>query len=95
MTTAIVVLLLVAALVALSIVRPGDPAEFPAASSRDRDGQRQLAELRAIAGHQADLDLEWRHASWNSASRAASASTSRPASAGSGWNGSHRTSPST
>jgi hypothetical protein len=53
MTTAIVVLLLVAALVALSIVRPGRPDEFFAAS-RDRDQERQLAELRAIRGHQAD-----------------------------------------
>jgi hypothetical protein len=85
MTTAIVVLLLVAGLVALSIVRPGQPAEFPAA--RDRDQERQLAELRAIAGHQAD------HSSWKAASRPASASTSRPTALGSGWNGSHCTSP--
>jgi hypothetical protein len=87
MTTAIVVLLLVAALVALSIVRPGSPAEFPATSSWDRDEERQLAELRAIAGHQPD-------SSWNAASPAASASTSRAASPVSRWNGSHRTSPS-
>lgn len=53
MTTAIIVLLLVAALVALSIVRPGEPAEFPGASW-DRDQERHLAELRAIAGHRAD-----------------------------------------
>ena len=53
MTSAIVVLLLVAALVALSIVRPGNPVEFPGAS-RDRDQERQLAELRAIGGHQVD-----------------------------------------
>jgi hypothetical protein len=53
MTTAIVVFLLVAALVALSIVRPGEPAEFLAASW-DRDQERQRAELRAIAGHQTD-----------------------------------------
>ena len=87
MTSAIVVLLLVAALVALSIVRPGNPAEFPGAS-RDRDQERQLAELRAIASHQPD-------ASWKAASRPASASTSRDTPLCSGWNGSHRTSPST
>ena len=89
MTTAIIVLLLVAALVALSIVRPGHPAEFPTASSWDRDEERQLAELHAIAGHQAD------QSSWKAASRAASTSTSRPTPLGSGWNGSHRTTPST
>jgi hypothetical protein len=87
MTTAIVVLLLVAALVTLSIVRPGSPAEFPGAF-RDRDQERQLAELRAITGHRAD------HSTWNAASRPASDSTSRATSRGSGWNGSHRTSPS-
>jgi hypothetical protein len=53
MTTAIVAFLLVAALVALSIVRPGSRTEFFAAS-RDRDQERQLAELRAIGGHQVD-----------------------------------------
>jgi hypothetical protein len=83
MTTAIVVLLLVAAVVALSILRPGEPAEFPGAS-RDRDQERQLADLRAITDH----------STWNAASRAASASTSRSTSVRSGWNGSHRTSPS-
>ena len=88
MTSAIVVLLLVAALVALSIVRPGSPAEFPGASSQDRDRERQLAELRAMASHQPD-------ASWKAASRPASASTSRATPLCSGWNGSHRTSPST
>jgi hypothetical protein len=88
MTTAIIVLVLVAAVVALSIVRPGDPAAgFPGAY-RDRDQERQLAELRAIAGHQSD------HSTWNAASRAASASTSRSTSRSSRWNGSHRTSPS-
>jgi hypothetical protein len=51
MTTAIIVLILVAALVALSIVRPDEPAEFPVALW-DRDQERQRAELRAIAGHQ-------------------------------------------
>jgi hypothetical protein len=89
MTTAIVVLLLVAGLVALSIVRPGHPTEFPAGSYRDRDEERQLTELHAIAGHQSD------HSSWKVTSRAASASSSRPAPVGSGWKGSHRTSPST
>jgi hypothetical protein len=83
MTTTIVVLLLVAAVVALSIVRPGQPAEFPGAS-QDRDQERRRAELSAIADHSA----------WKTASRAASASTSRAASGASGWNGSHRTSPS-
>ena len=86
MTTAIVVLLLVAALVALSIIRPGDPAEFPL-SSRDRDQERQRSELRALADHQVD-------ASWKAASLPDSASTSRATAVGSGWNGSHRTSPS-
>ncbi len=87
MTSAIVVLLLVAALVALSLVRPGSPAEFPGAS-RDRDQERQLAELRAIGSHQPDP-------SWKAASRPASASTSRATPLCNGWNGSHRTSPST
>ncbi|TWF74204.1 hypothetical protein FHX44_1183 [Pseudonocardia hierapolitana] len=87
MTTAIVVLLLVATVVALSIVRPGQPAEFPGASA-DRDQERQLADLRAIARHQPD------HSTWKVASRAASASTSGATSRASGWNGSHRTSPS-
>ena len=68
MTTAIVVLLLVASVVALSIVRPGQPAEFPGAST-DRDEERQIAELRTIADH----------SSWNAASRPASACTSRAA----------------
>jgi hypothetical protein len=89
MTTAIVVLLVVAGLVALSIVRPGHPAEFPAGSPPDRDRERQLAELRAIDGHQSD------HSSWKVASRAASASTSLPTPVGSAWKGSHRTSSST
>jgi hypothetical protein len=87
MTTAFVVLLLVAALVALSIVRPGAPAEFPGAF-RDRDQERQLAELRAIADHQSD------HSTWKAASRFASASTSPATSPSSCWNGSQRTSPS-
>jgi hypothetical protein len=87
MTTAIVVLVLVAATVALSYLRAGEPAEFPGAS-RDRDQERRFSELRAIAGHQAD------HPAWNAASRAASASTSRVTSGARGWNGSHRTSPS-
>ncbi len=87
MTTAIVVLLLVAATVALSFLRPGEPAEFPGAS-RDRDQERQFAELRAIAGRQTG------HSTWKAASRAASASTSRATAGSIGWNGSHRTSPS-
>jgi hypothetical protein len=82
MTTAIVVILVVAALVALSIVRPGEPSEFPGAS-RDRDQERQLTELRAIADH----------STWKAASRAASASTSPATSRSSCWNGSQRTSP--
>jgi hypothetical protein len=89
MTTAIVVLVLVAAVVALSIVRPGSPAEFPAGAPADRDAERQLTELRAIAGHRPD------HSAWKAVSRAASASTCGAAPASSGWNGSHRTSPST
>ena len=84
MTTAIVLLLFVATLVTLSIVRPGEPVEFPGASQDHRDQERQLAELRAMAAH----------STWKVASRAASASTSRAASRVSGWNGSHRTSPS-
>jgi hypothetical protein len=87
MSATIIVLLLVAAVVALSFLRSGQPAEFPG-GSRDRDQERQLAELRAIAGHRAD------HSVWNAASRAASASTSRVTSGARGWNGSHRTSPS-
>lgn len=83
MTTAIVLLLVVATLVAVSIVRPGEPAEFPGAS-RDRDQERQLADLRAIADH----------STWNAARRAASTSTSPATSGFSGWKGSHRTSPS-
>ncbi|GAA5136838.1 hypothetical protein [Pseudonocardia adelaidensis] len=70
MTTAIIVFVLVAAVVALSIVRPGDPsAEFYGAY-RDRDQERRVAELRAVAAHRAP------QSTWNPASRAASASTS-------------------
>lgn len=88
MTTAIIVLVLVAAVIALSIARPGDPAAgFPGAY-RDRDQERQFAELRAIAGHRTD------HSTWNAASRAASAPTARSTSRSSRWNGSNRTSPS-
>jgi len=83
MTTAIVLLLFVATLVALSIVRPGEPVEFPGAS-RDRDQERHSTDLRAIAAH----------STWKAASRAASDSTSRAAWRSSGWKGSHRTSPS-
>jgi hypothetical protein len=88
MTTAIVVLLLVTALVALSILRPGDAVEFPP-SSTDRDQERQLAELRAMADPRPGPQD-----SWNAASRSASAPTSSSTVRASGWNGSHRTSPS-
>jgi hypothetical protein len=87
MTTAIIVLVLVAAVVALSIVRPGDPAAGFSGDYRDREQERQLAELRAIAGHRAT------HSTWNAASRPASAATSRSTARSSGWNDSHRTSP--
>lgn len=94
MTSAIVVLLLVAGLVTLSIVRPGRPAFVPAAVDRDRE--RQLAELRAMPDYSADLEgTRLYSSSWKAASRSPSAATSRSTAAGSGWNGSHRTSPST
>jgi hypothetical protein len=93
MTSAIVVLLLVAGLVTLSIVRPGRPALFPATPA-DRDQERQLAELRALPGYRPDLDTRPRHSTWKAASRPASAATSRSAAPVSGWNGAHRTSPS-
>ncbi|GAA0932541.1 hypothetical protein GCM10009559_21600 [Pseudonocardia zijingensis] len=86
MTTAIIVLALVAAVVALSILRPGDPAAAYPGAYRDRDQERHYADLRAIAAHQPDPST------WNSASRAASASTSRSTSRESGWNGSQCTS---
>jgi hypothetical protein len=52
MTTAIIVLLLVAGIIALSIVRPNIPAYFTAPVDRDRE--RQLAELRAHPDYHAD-----------------------------------------
>jgi hypothetical protein len=55
MTTAIVVLLVVAALVAFLIVRPGRP--YPSTSAVDRDRERQLAELRALADYREDVRL--------------------------------------
>ncbi|HYH31606.1 MAG TPA: hypothetical protein VD903_14585 [Pseudonocardia sp.] len=55
MTTAIIVLLLVAGLVALSIVRPTRLPDLGLPSVwEDRDRQRQLDELRALAGSRAD-----------------------------------------
>ena len=55
MVTAIVVLLVVAALVTLSIVRPSSP--FPSAAPADRDRQRQLDELRALRDYRPDAQL--------------------------------------
>jgi hypothetical protein len=88
MTTAIIVLVLVAAVVALSIVRPGDPAAEFQGAYRDRDQERRVADLRAVGAHQVP------QSTWNPASRAASAATSRSAWRSRRWNGSHRTSPS-
>ena len=93
MTSAIVVLLLVAGLVTLSIVRPGRPSLLPTTPA-DRDEERQLAELRALPGYRPDLDLRPVQPSWKAARRSASAATSRATVVGNGWNGSHRTSPS-
>ena len=53
MTTAIFVLLLVAGLVALSIVRPALPVPFHLPVDRDRE--RQLAELRAHPAYRTDV----------------------------------------
>ena len=55
MTTAIIVLLVVAALVAFSIARPGRPYSF--ASPLDHDRERQHAELRALANYRGDVRL--------------------------------------
>jgi len=56
MTSAIVLLIVVAALVTLSIVRP---ARFPdldlPSVEKDRDRARQLAELRALPDSRAEL----------------------------------------
>jgi hypothetical protein len=56
MATAIIVLLLVAALVALSIVRPAGPY-FSNTAQGDHDRERQLAELRALVGYRDDARL--------------------------------------
>lgn len=53
MTTASVVLLLVALAVWLSATRPPNPAGSPA----DRDRERQLGELRAMAPSRADVAI--------------------------------------
>lgn len=53
MVTATAVLILFAALVTLSILRPAGP--FPAPADRDR--QRQLDELRALRGYCSDAQL--------------------------------------
>ena len=53
MITAIVILLIVAALVALVTGRPSSP--FPALADRDR--QRQLDELRALPDYRSDAQL--------------------------------------
>lgn len=53
MVTAIIVLLGVAALVALSILRPSSP--FLSPDLTDRDRQRQLDELRGLSGYRSDL----------------------------------------
>ncbi len=53
MTTAIFVLLLVAGLVALSIVRPALPVPFHLPEDRDRE--RQLDELRAYPAYRTDV----------------------------------------
>jgi hypothetical protein len=56
MTTAIIVLLLVAGIVALSIVRPTRlPNPGLPAAWEDRDRARRLEELRALPGARADL----------------------------------------
>jgi hypothetical protein len=55
MTTAIIVLLLVAGIVALSILRPGIPSFL--STPTDRDRERQLAELRALSGYRTDPRL--------------------------------------
>jgi hypothetical protein len=55
MATAIIVLLIVAALVALSVSRPGRP--FLAPSPVDRDRERVLADLRALPGYRSDVRI--------------------------------------
>jgi hypothetical protein len=55
MVTAIVVLLVVAALVTLSIVRPSSSLLNPAPADRDRE--RTLGELRALSDYRSDVRL--------------------------------------
>ena len=55
MTTAIVVLALVAALVALSIIRPSRP--LLRRDPDNRDWERQLAELRALPEYRPGMRL--------------------------------------
>ncbi|MDT7613636.1 MAG: hypothetical protein QOF00_1083 [Pseudonocardiales bacterium] len=54
MTTALIVIVLVGPFVWLSITRPAPGPSVPT----DRDGVRQLADLRALAGAPADLSLD-------------------------------------
>jgi hypothetical protein len=55
MVTAIIVLLVVAALVTLSIVRPSSSLLRPAPADRDRE--RTLNDLRALPGYHSDVRL--------------------------------------
>ena len=55
MTSAIVVLALVAALVALSIIRPSGPSWRR--NPEERDWERQLAELRALPEYRPGMPL--------------------------------------
>jgi hypothetical protein len=55
MVTAIIVLLVVAALVTLSIVRPSSSLLTPAPADRDRD--RTLTELRGLHDYHSDVRL--------------------------------------
>ncbi|TQM14153.1 hypothetical protein [Pseudonocardia kunmingensis] len=56
MTSAIVLLLVVAALVTLSIVRPARLPDLDLPTvEKDRDRARQLAELRALPDSRAEL----------------------------------------
>jgi hypothetical protein len=55
MVTAILVLLVVAALVTLSIVRPTTSFLTPAPADRDRD--RTVGDLRALPGYRSDVRL--------------------------------------
>jgi hypothetical protein len=56
MTSAIIVLLIVASLVTLSIMRPARLPHLALPTlEQDRDRVRQLAELRALPGSRAEL----------------------------------------